>query len=79
MSVERLVNAIKVVLLTASTRAHLMVNDPQALRQLTNAIDDAGYPLTDEQTEIMSAQVQEILTDKELAEYQAWAGRHLQV
>jgi hypothetical protein len=77
--IERLVNAIKVVLLTPGTRAYLMVNDPQALKQLTKAIDDAGYPLTDEQTELMSAHVQEILTDKELAEYQAWACRNLQV
>ena len=73
---QKLISAIKVVLLTAPTRAHLMKNGPQCLKQLTEAINDAGSPLTADQIDAMNDQVQEHLTDAELAEYQRWAAMH---
>ena len=47
---QALVNAIKVILLTTRTRNFLIEHDPKALEQLTDAINKAGCPLTEDET-----------------------------
>ncbi len=71
----KLIAAIKVVLLTAGTRAYLMEYDPQCLKQLTAAINDAGEPLTVEQEENIGYAVEDILSPKARAEYLDWLAK----